>query len=245
MTAEPPARTFPATQGAWRPCWAGERRGLGVYVTMDAGPNVHCLCERRTRPGSRALPHCPRCGTILEARPAPGAHLKASHLGHPPVARHRHHRGTHPWPFIRAAPGSIFGWQTPVQRTRLGYDGVAGGVPRALSAWRRAALTPVAGGSVLEVGYCTRRPTRRDGPAGVGAYRPGRSPAKQLRGWPPPAPPGLTAALLGRGGLPIATEPWMPSAAPSPARTSLAHVLREARVPCASPTRVGPARREC
>ena len=61
---------------SWR-----EHDGLPVYFTLDAGPNMHVLCESRHAPEVRARIEAtlPRAD-ILENRAGPGATLHDDHL---------------------------------------------------------------------------------------------------------------------------------------------------------------------
>lgn len=46
MTSQPSLLYWqPATVAVLHAVWAWREEGLGVYSTMDAGPNVHCICE--------------------------------------------------------------------------------------------------------------------------------------------------------------------------------------------------------
>jgi diphosphomevalonate decarboxylase len=47
MTSEPSLLYWmPATVSVLQAVRLWREEGLGVYFTLDAGPNVHCLCER-------------------------------------------------------------------------------------------------------------------------------------------------------------------------------------------------------
>ena len=60
---------------AWR------RGGLAVYFTLDAGPNVHCLCELRDAPKvERRLWELPDVKDVLVSRVGGGARLVDFHL---------------------------------------------------------------------------------------------------------------------------------------------------------------------
>ena len=59
--------------------WRAE--GLPVYFTIDAGPNVHCLCESAHRDQvAQRLRALPGVEQVLVACPGQGAHLISEHL---------------------------------------------------------------------------------------------------------------------------------------------------------------------
>ena len=61
---------------AWR-----EEEGLPVYFTIDAGPNVHLICEAETAPAvERRLASLPAVERIIASGPGPGAQLLGEHL---------------------------------------------------------------------------------------------------------------------------------------------------------------------
>jgi len=61
---------------AWR-----EEEGLGVYFTLDAGPNVHVLCEGRDAPAVRRRIEALMPGLrILENLAGPGVRVHQDHL---------------------------------------------------------------------------------------------------------------------------------------------------------------------
>ncbi len=90
MRTSQPSLTYfePATAELWRDIPSWRAGGLAVACTVDAGPNVHCLClpeaaaevERRLR-ANPAVHH------VLTARPGSGARLMATALDSDPVAR--------------------------------------------------------------------------------------------------------------------------------------------------------------
>jgi len=60
---------------AWR------QSGLGVFFTMDAGPNVHCLCERSDAAQVEArLRNLPGIQDVLVSRPGGGVRLVQYYL---------------------------------------------------------------------------------------------------------------------------------------------------------------------
>ena len=82
MTSRPPAYYWtPATLRIMRAVVAWRAEGVPVYFTMDAGANVHCLCQQaqadQVRRRLKALPG------VLEVRiacPGDGARLISKHL---------------------------------------------------------------------------------------------------------------------------------------------------------------------
>ncbi len=61
---------------SWR-----EEDGMPVYFTLDAGPNVHILCESKDAPElRRRIDKLAPRAEILENRPGPGARLHDDHL---------------------------------------------------------------------------------------------------------------------------------------------------------------------
>jgi diphosphomevalonate decarboxylase len=66
----------PATVAVLHSVRAWRRDGLQVYFTMDAGPNVHCLCEAADAPEvERQLRGVAGVQDILASRPGGGARL--------------------------------------------------------------------------------------------------------------------------------------------------------------------------
>lgn len=82
MTSDPPIYYWaPETMRIMRAVvdWRGE--GLPVFYTIDAGPNVHCLCEDAHRAEvSRRLRALPGVEQVLVACPGGGARLTDDHV---------------------------------------------------------------------------------------------------------------------------------------------------------------------
>jgi len=58
-----------------------EEEGLAVYFTIDAGPNVHLICEAETAPAVETrLAGLRRVQRVIASRPGPGAQLLNEHL---------------------------------------------------------------------------------------------------------------------------------------------------------------------
>jgi diphosphomevalonate decarboxylase len=81
MTSRPPIYYWtPATLRIVRALVAWRDEGLPVYYTVDAGPNVHCLCEEtHVAEVSRRLEGLPGVEQVRVARPAGGARLILQH----------------------------------------------------------------------------------------------------------------------------------------------------------------------
>ncbi len=61
---------------AWR-----EQDGLPVFFTIDAGPNVHLICEAETAPTiEKRLRALPAVRQVITSRPGPGPQLLDEHL---------------------------------------------------------------------------------------------------------------------------------------------------------------------
>jgi len=82
MTSHPPVYYWmPTTLAVLQSALAWRAEGLPVYFTLDAGPNVHCLCEEtNAAPVAERLRAIPGVKTVIVARPGPGAHLTDHHL---------------------------------------------------------------------------------------------------------------------------------------------------------------------
>jgi diphosphomevalonate decarboxylase len=82
MTSQPMLLYWePATVVVLRAIQSWRKRGLGVYFTMDAGPNVHCLCEAADAADVEArLRDCPGVQDVIVSGPGVGARLLAYHL---------------------------------------------------------------------------------------------------------------------------------------------------------------------
>jgi diphosphomevalonate decarboxylase len=82
MTGVPPAYYWtPATMRVIRAVLRWREEGLPVYFTIDAGPNVHCLCESEHREGlARRLEALEGVRQVLTACPGGGARLVNTHL---------------------------------------------------------------------------------------------------------------------------------------------------------------------
>ncbi len=60
-------------------CWRNE--GIPVYFTIDAGPNVHLICEKSTvELLKKKLREIEEVKNIIVNTSAPGAHLVDKHL---------------------------------------------------------------------------------------------------------------------------------------------------------------------
>ena len=71
----------PATVAVLQAIQSWRKRGLDVYFTMDAGPNVHCLCEAADAAEVEArLRDCPGVQDVIVSGPGVGARLLAYHL---------------------------------------------------------------------------------------------------------------------------------------------------------------------
>jgi diphosphomevalonate decarboxylase len=82
MTSHPPIYYWtPATLRIIRAVVAWRAGGLPTYYTVDAGPNVHCLCEAaNTAEVVRRLEALPGVRQVRVARPGAGAVLVSEHL---------------------------------------------------------------------------------------------------------------------------------------------------------------------
>jgi diphosphomevalonate decarboxylase len=82
MTSHPPIYYWTSDTLRVMRCVASWRaEGIPVYYTIDAGPNVHCLCERPYRDRvTRRLEMLPGVERVLVACPGPGAHRVSGHL---------------------------------------------------------------------------------------------------------------------------------------------------------------------
>jgi diphosphomevalonate decarboxylase len=66
----------PATISVLRSVRTWRAGGLGVYFTMDAGPNVHCLCEKEDAPAvADRLRNIEGVRDVLVSGPGGGARL--------------------------------------------------------------------------------------------------------------------------------------------------------------------------
>jgi diphosphomevalonate decarboxylase len=81
MTSDPPIYYWAAeTMGIVRAVVDWRTGGLPVYYTIDAGPNVHCLCESPDREEvARRLRSLPGVQEVLVACPGDGARLTDDH----------------------------------------------------------------------------------------------------------------------------------------------------------------------
>jgi diphosphomevalonate decarboxylase len=78
MRTSTPALNYlaPATEDLMRliPAWRGQ--GLLVAYTIDAGPNVHCLCPAESAAEvERRLREIPAVQRVMTARPGGGARV--------------------------------------------------------------------------------------------------------------------------------------------------------------------------
>jgi diphosphomevalonate decarboxylase len=82
MTSDPPIYYWAAeTMRVVRAVIDWRARGLPVYYTIDAGPNVHCLCEAAQRADvERRLRDLPGVQQVLVACPGGGARLTDEHV---------------------------------------------------------------------------------------------------------------------------------------------------------------------
>ena len=82
MTARPPVYYWtPDTLRIMRAVVEWRAQGLPVYYTIDAGPNVHCLCEQGHRETvEHRLRSLPGVTQVLVACPGREAHLVPDHL---------------------------------------------------------------------------------------------------------------------------------------------------------------------
>jgi diphosphomevalonate decarboxylase len=82
MTSVPPIYYWtPETMRVVRAVIAWRAAGLPVYYTIDAGPNVHCLCEAAHRGEiERRLRSLPGVQQVLVACPGDGARLTDDHV---------------------------------------------------------------------------------------------------------------------------------------------------------------------
>lgn len=83
MMTSQPALLFwqPATLAVLHAARAWRSKGLGVYFTLDAGPNVHCLCESAdARDVAARLRAVPGVEDVVISKPGGGARLVDYHL---------------------------------------------------------------------------------------------------------------------------------------------------------------------
>jgi len=82
MTSEPPIHYWSdETRRVLDAVLTWREQGLPVYFTLDAGPNVHCLCEEaNAEQVAQQLREMPEVLEVLVARPGEGAHLVDEHL---------------------------------------------------------------------------------------------------------------------------------------------------------------------
>jgi diphosphomevalonate decarboxylase len=82
MTSRPPVYYWtPESLGVMRAAVAWRGAGLPVYYTVDAGPNVHCLCEEaHAAEVTRRLRALPGVQEVLVARPGGRARIISDHL---------------------------------------------------------------------------------------------------------------------------------------------------------------------
>lgn len=82
MSSRPPIFYWrPATLALIHQVLAWRSEGLAVYFTMDAGPNVHLLCEERDVESIVSmLGRVAEVQQIIVNAPGPGAHLCVEHL---------------------------------------------------------------------------------------------------------------------------------------------------------------------
>lgn len=70
----------PATMAVLHTVQRWQRDGIGVYFTMDAGPNVHCLCKSPDAVElKRRLGQIPGVREVLDSRPGGGARIIEYH----------------------------------------------------------------------------------------------------------------------------------------------------------------------
>jgi diphosphomevalonate decarboxylase len=71
----------PATVTVLQAVRAWRREGLGVFFTMDAGPNVHCLSERDDSDTIEArLRNLPGVQDVIRSSPGGGARIVDHYL---------------------------------------------------------------------------------------------------------------------------------------------------------------------
>lgn len=82
MTSRPPlVYMAPGSLAVLQEIAAWRAGGLLVYYTLDAGPNVHCLCEAdQAAEVTQRLRQVPHVVDVLDCRPGGPAHLIRSHL---------------------------------------------------------------------------------------------------------------------------------------------------------------------
>jgi diphosphomevalonate decarboxylase len=82
MTSQPPLLYWwPGTVAVLRAVRAWREEGLNVYFTLDAGPNVHCLCEAAdSRAVERRLRSVSGVEDVLVSGPGGGVRLIDYHL---------------------------------------------------------------------------------------------------------------------------------------------------------------------
>ncbi len=82
MTSRPPIYYWrPETMAVIHRVLAWRSDGLGIYFTIDAGPNVHLLCEAQdTEAIVASLEEMAEVQQIIVNAPGPGAHLSSEHL---------------------------------------------------------------------------------------------------------------------------------------------------------------------
>ncbi|MEA3345662.1 MAG: diphosphomevalonate decarboxylase [Chloroflexota bacterium] len=82
MSSHPPIFYWqPATLALIHRVLAWRSEGLKVYFTIDAGPNVHLLCEKKdAKPIIAALEEMVEVKQIIVNMPGPAAHLCSEHL---------------------------------------------------------------------------------------------------------------------------------------------------------------------
>jgi diphosphomevalonate decarboxylase len=82
MSSDPPVFYWcPETISLIHRVLAWRASGLGVYFTIDAGPNVHLLCQEEDESTVvAALREMPEVCQIIVNTPGPGARLSCQHL---------------------------------------------------------------------------------------------------------------------------------------------------------------------
>jgi diphosphomevalonate decarboxylase len=82
MSSRPPIYYWrPETMAVLRRVLTWRSDGLEVYFTIDAGPNVHLLCEEEDAGRMAAsLEEMEEVQQIIVNAPGPGAHLCSEHL---------------------------------------------------------------------------------------------------------------------------------------------------------------------
>lgn len=77
MTSNPPLFYWlPATLKVMQEVWSLRDRGVECYFTIDAGPNIHVICEFKNAKGIQtALSKVKGVKSVLLNKPAPGARL--------------------------------------------------------------------------------------------------------------------------------------------------------------------------